>query len=600
MSSFNFAVQSTHDELAENYTSMINACISYYRIYQNDDGSINPNDGSPELNAAISETRKLVGYRYIISDSVKKIDIRILKKLFPVIHTEYYSILRVAEEYTHMINECIGYYGENSENGMLNHAIIETRKHVGHDIDADLVKTKISTLKIYLSDVQKAYDSMLKESEKYTHMINECIAQYGENPERVMLKLVIDKTKEVVGNNINFESVKNNMRALRKHIPYLQKEYDLMISRKAANYRDKTLNPSTKYPPLKVPDFDSVRSRNTTFDSNFKIGSPDTSIVIYIDMHGAIELTDRVDNDIRTVRNINLNKYNISGTGQCTYNTPTRSKYMIYSLSDAVQKDEPLDISTMLREGSAYMNLDIVDPVKTFNETQSMKIQQTIRGSTDQESTYDRIRPERESTTQIKRREESIYDRTRPEGEETTYGNRYAEKIYQLGSDLGGIFICSEWPEIGAGPMDNLLENDDFNRYMLNKYGTLERRERERVSRNRYRSRDDVGVFALSRSLIEEGKEIFVMDGILLTDILLFCEMYGRPNINIVDYSCSVFTNRSGHVLTARQIDMLEKRFKKLDTTVAKGVTKKNKTNKKKGNQKTNKKKGNQKTKRRY
>ena len=111
--------------LAENYTFMINECINYY-------GENPENPESSMLNFVISETRKRVGSE-IESDLVKKIDIHILKEFFPIIQKEYDLILRVAQEYTHMINECIEYYGILSQ-GIIKAIINETEYYTGNDL----------------------------------------------------------------------------------------------------------------------------------------------------------------------------------------------------------------------------------------------------------------------------------------------------------------------------------------------------------------------------------------------------------------------------------------------------------------------------------
>ena len=482
----------------------------------------------------------------------------------------------LAENYTFMINECINYYGENPENpesSMLNFVISETRKRVGSEIESDLVKKiDIHILKEFFPIIQKEYDLILRVAQEYTHMINECIEYYGILSQGI-IKAIINETEYYTGNDITFESIKNRIHILKEYIPDLKVEYDLMISRKASNYKVKMLNPNPKYTSLIASDFGPVRSPNTTFDSNFKKRSP--AILLYIKMHGAIALDKRF-NSITSDRDIMLNKYNVSAIGQCAYDTEHRATYMVYSLSDALKNNTPLDIATMLREALANDTYNIVDTDKTFNETPSIKMDQTIENS------------KRLSTG---RRHLTISDANRPEGEETAYGNEYAEKIYALDRDetiAGGIFICSEWPEIGAGPLDNLLENDMFKAYMLEKYSKKKRK-------NDFHELHNLGYLRNSKSLIERNKKN-VIDGILLTDIVFFCKTRGRPNINIVDVSCSAFMQE--HTLSPRQIDMIEKRLKKLGPTVAKGVKKKDK--RKKTNKKTNKKKGNQKTKRRY
>ena len=157
----------------------------------------------------------------------------------------------LAENYTQMINECINYYGENlknPENGMLKFVIDKTKERVGPVITFESVKNNIRFLELLITEVEKAYGLMLKqkeEAENYTNMINKCIEYYGENLEKnasIMFKYAIDKTKEHVGPVITVESVKNNMHILNIYIPYVQKEYDLIVGREAANYQEKRLN----------------------------------------------------------------------------------------------------------------------------------------------------------------------------------------------------------------------------------------------------------------------------------------------------------------------------------------------------------------------
>lgn len=474
------------------------------------------------------------------------------------------------ENYLQMLRVCIEYMPLS---GTTKYIVERSTDIMSGDINTMTVNEIINNKKSYLLTIlfpalENEYLNALKSievAEGYLTMLNECISYYRDNPPlpvkmNDIIRATINATHQ---NNINEISVKQLITPYDWNLlkivwePRLKFEYNIMRSRKVnPNYITRPVQPSEKYPPNYTYDFGSVRCPNTEFEMNFKRGDPDKTMLLYIYTHGAIQLNEKREET--RMNGIKLNKYNISGTGQCAIASVPSARYMVYALSDAVKNNTPLDVQTMLRESLAQ-SPDIIDPVEKYKNTLTMKEEQTEFGIKTQDE-----------CPQVK------YDRNNPLGERTSYGNRYVEKIYTLDPNQSmkhGIFICKDWDEIGAGVMDNLLENNEFNIFILKKYGKMPERDGRNSTRSRGRSRSRNREFANLKSYTSliTTNEIIVVDGILLSDILEFCKIYYR-HISIVDNSCSVFKDK--HELTQRQVDMFFDKFRKLGDGVAYGIRK--------------------------
>ena len=314
------------------------------------------------------------------------------------------------------------------------------------------------------------------------------------------------------------------------------------------------MQPSPHYPPFNTFNFGSVRCQNTVFDVNFDRESG-ASMLFFISMHGSICADDNkvVVNECKS-----LNKFSASGAGQCTQIAHEGSKYIAYALADAVENNGPLDISTILREGYAHHSSLIVpiSAVLNYEDALPTAISQHYRG----------IAKHAAAVCAGEDFQEIVSSEIL--GDKTTFGFEYVEKGYSVRTgDRDGIFICKDWPEIGANRMDNLLENQAFMNYMLKTYipsDTLE----------------DF-VFTTIKPLITgSDDDVKCVKRILLSDLIDFSEKHGRPEVNVVDNSCSVLMGKKD--FTCKQIGRFKTFLDSLGDEVAKGAkrTKKDRVNK--------------------
>jgi hypothetical protein len=322
-----------------------------------------------------------------------------------------------------------------------------------------------------------------------------------------------------------------------------------------------TMQPSPHYPPFDTFIFGSVRCQDTVFDVNFDRESG-ASMLFFISMHGSICADDNkvVVNECKS-----LNKFSASGAGQCTQIAHEGSKYIAYALADAVENNGILDISTILREGYAHHSSLIVpiSAVLNYEDALPTAISQHYRGIAKHASAVCAGEDFQEIVSS-----EIL-------GDKTTFGVEYVEKGYSVRTgDRDGIFICKDWPEIGAMCMDNLLENQAFKNYMLKTYIPSD-------------TLDDF-VFTTIKPLITgSDDDVKCVKRILLSELIDFSEKHGRPEVNVVDNSCSVLMGTKD--FTCKQIGRFKTFLDSLGDEVAKGVkrTKKgryNKTARVKGN----------------
>ena len=325
-----------------------------------------------------------------------------------------------------------------------------------------------------------------------------------------------------------------------------------------------TLKPSLHYPSFDTFNFGSVRCQDTQFDLNFDRDSNE-SMLFFISMHGSICADD---NKVVVNKCKSLNKFSASGAGQCTQIAHEGSKYIAYALAEAVANNGILDISTILREGNAHhSSLKVnISAVLNYEQTLPTAISQHNYG----------IAKHAAAVCAGEDFQEIVSSEIL--GDKTTFGIEYVEKGYSVKTGhRDGIFICKDWPEIGAKSMDNLLENQAFINYILNTYipsdvpGTFD------------------FVFTTIKPLITgSDDDVRCVKRIFLSELIEFSEKNGRPEVNVVDNSCSVLMGMKD--FTCKQIDRFKTFLDSLGDNVAKGVkrTKKgsryNKTTRVKGN----------------
>jgi hypothetical protein len=301
-------------------------------------------------------------------------------------------------------------------------------------------------------------------------------------------------------------------------------------------------------PLFETYEFGSQRCENTMFDNNFSRHDPE-SMLLFINMHGGIIITDSLNTDlggnepiVKTCRDSTLNKFSSAGVGQCTMITRNSSKYIAYSLCEAAINDDiSLDIDIILRESMAHRNA-----IKSKNARTPLQIYKETPHSTILARTYG-LKAQSECTSrnfdEVKYTEEELL------GNVTTFGNKYLEKLYDVKSS-SYITICKKWDAIEANIMDNLLENEFFKDFIVNKRDTTKSKSTKSIHNNK----------------------VYVISPILLSDIIEFCELYGMTSISILDNSCSVFNG--SQLYTEEEIALINENIKKLPPDIAKGANK--------------------------
>jgi hypothetical protein len=381
----------------------------------------------------------------------------------------------------------------------------------------------------------------------YFAMLNKCIEQHKEGG---LMSVIIQETEELAALGIdNLDPFV--IKKLRILFPHLKKEYDEVVEEERINSLKKNIQPVATVPLLETYEFNSNRCVGTAFDVNFQRTSGD-SMLLFINMHGAIVINNNNESIIN--RCTSLNKFSSSGVGQCVVFSMNASRYIAYTLCHAIQTGGALDIDTIIRESRAHKNMKPGDnPEKIYQETPTSVAFQHHAGVKRQSECKSRNFQEVNYSDQVL-------------GNETTFGTQYLEKKYSVGdpSECKYITICKEWVEIGASPMDNLLENEVFQMFIIEKYFPTEG--------------DDVHKRITSSKTIRNFTDNVVVIGkILLSDIIEFCESHGRPRVSIIDNSCSLFSGT--HPYTTRQIGNILKNLPD-DPTIAKGIKTKRKKRK--------------------
>jgi hypothetical protein len=268
------------------------------------------------------------------------------------------------------------------------------------------------------------------------------------------------------------------------------------------------LRPSAFYIPIKTFTFGSVRQQNA-FNQHFNRNSP-SSMLLNVDLHGKF-----ISKTPKVMSGIKLNKYNNAAPGQCTSASKPERKYIAYALSDAVLSGSIIDIPTIIREGYAYAENKLYEDTTT-NKDNMFHSEITNRADVTTANHSGKV------------------------GEEITYGNSFFEKKYKLDEDEPyGVFLCKKWGSIEGNILDNLLANPFFILFMNEKY------DKAHVwgsSRNAGPIENEY--FGSYQQLISHVGATEMVDCVktfVSSDLFEFCEEHGRPEISLIDTSCSVF-----------------------------------------------------------
>jgi hypothetical protein len=228
--------------------------------------------------------------------------------------------------------------------------------------------------------------------------------------------------------------------------------------------------------------------------------SPSTNIFLNITMHGMFVRNP----EPITIPGMRLNKFSVAAPGQCTHSNLPEDYHIQYSLYHAIKKHSIIDVPTIIKEAIATSNATL------FRESQS---------NIDRSYAYELKEPH------------SNVHYTGKVGDTTTFGNSFFEKTYTIDPNPDvfhhGIFLCNDWEEIGGFAMDNLLTNLRFIDYINKRYG----------EENSIQAKQ---MFIPVRRVIRESK--LSIKFINSRDLYEFCVENGKPDITVLDKSCSVFS----------------------------------------------------------
>ncbi len=398
----------------------------------------------------------------------------------------------------------------------------------------------------------------------YFEMLEACKRM---NPSRV--SLIISLTEQIIKSGIDgvnsdtlieyilLQNDEYMIRSLKDSLyTYLKEIYDELIlleARKRASGKQISLAGRDIY---NTYNFNSHRCQ-TPFDTNFNRDDPH-SMLLFNTMHGGVILDKKNNYTIKDCgEGAFLNKFSTAGMGQCSFNTNKGNQYIAYLMCYAVSHGQVLDMPVIFREAIAHQNTRTHNtPAEQYLITKPNIERQRDLGLAHQNECTDRNFDELKYGDLL--------------GDESSNGSKYLEKIYGLGdiNEANGIYICKDWVEIDAKPMDNLLENNFFLTFILEKYIG---KEKEHVY-NR---------ITTTKSIIDLVTDVAAINKCMLSDVIKFCEKYGKPHISMVDDSCSVFEPET-YLLTQRQIALIADKIRKLGPSIAKGIkrnkTKRNKT----------------------
>jgi hypothetical protein len=327
-----------------------------------------------------------------------------------------------------------------------------------------------------------------------------------------------------------------------------------------------SLQPNDNYAPYLTYDFGPTMQPNTPFDSLFVRDEP-SSMLLFMHLHGALIINQSGEPSIMTVPSVMLNKYSMSGTGKCNGSSVPFMVHILYKLCDAVQKNTPIDVETILNETIAHGYAKTTGPERALSMAPTMSTYQHTRGI-EKQNNADAFRTASVQTQPYGKRLVETHYGDVADNNKHTYGAHYVEKIYTIQNDgiaRDGIFICKDWSEIGAKCMDNLMDNMQFKLFIVKKY------------------KDEEQMLKIVANLDFVGNPSTSLDCVSLSDVLEFCATVGKPNVSMVDSTCSNFMTKTISSVSNRQITNALKFLKNPEyDNVAKGVkrTKKDRVNK--------------------
>ena len=322
------------------------------------------------------------------------------------------------------------------------------------------------------------------------------------------------------------------------------------------------LQPSATHPAYATYDFGVAMRNNTPFDSHFS-RNDESSMFLFVHLHGSLIIKSNGEPNVLLVPGVTLNKYSMSSTGKGNFSSKRYLQHMLNSVCDAIQTNKPIDIETILNETLIHKHAKSVGISEAKLIAPTMAEEQHKKGITRQAEVVAFSSANKQTQPHKSRLGETPYIDEVIDNNIHTYGESFVEKLYQIDKNDGpnesdGIYLCKDWGEIGASCMDNLMTNRVFIGFICNKY------------RDKHLKK-----LILTYSLEEE--RVACMGEIKLSDLLEFCYAYSRPNVSIVDSSCSEFTSSTGRTLTDRCIANANKKAQNLDPTTAKGTKKRQK-----------------------
>ena len=394
---------------------------------------------------------------------------------------------------------------------------------------------------IYI-DVKETYDEQLLKTDidfltSFFRMLIVCKAELVEtysavwiNYAKAYLKIntlpSIQNIHSVVVEPSVIRAFNENILVIRNIYTIVKEIYNKIITNKETQEQRKkntiTLRPSEHYMPLNTFNFGSTRQPNL-FDQHFNKKS-DSSMLLYLIMHGAF-----VSKTPKIMRGIQLNKFNVAAPGQCTFTSELEHRYIPYVVSDAVASGGIIDVPNIIREATAHSRAQInpkLDIQNLFEKTETNK---------------DRI-----YNSELARHTSTALHSGKV-GEEITYGNSFFEKKYDSDTERPyyGIFLCKKWDAIEGNILDNLLANPFFILFMNNKYdkahlwgssrnaGPIETKYFGSYKQLSTRNNASAGTFEV----------LDFIKTLVSSDLFEFCEEHRRPEISLIDNSCSVFMN---------------------------------------------------------
>ena len=341
---------------------------------------------------------------------------------------------------------------------------------------------------------------------------------------------------------------------VRRTYSYIEIEYNRVINEIWVKEHSTMLRPSIYYALFNTFNFGSVRHQNA-FNEHFK-ESPnpiENSILLLINMHGGFVENPEV---LTLSSEVQLNKFSNAATGQCSYSSVDEDKYVVYAICDAVNKDGIIDVPTIIKEGIAHA-----------------RIQSSQTPSTVFERTHTNI--DRMHARELTTKHASTAQHSGKVGEEITFGNLFFEKKYNLDATrLLGVFLCNNWDTIGGKQMDNLLANPHFINFMNEKYDP---EHTWTGGDNTPARRKYCGTFnqllTTATQLLTTTK--YCIKTFVSSDLFEFCEIFGKPEISLIDTSCSVFHGTSdGEVITKELTDARNNQFDVMNSSINEKVAK--------------------------